>query len=323
MMELVVILALVFVFMNGFRDTANVIASSISTRTFKPWTAIIFASVMNFIGALMFTGVAQRISSNLIDPAAVEHGLEVLTAAMLGTIIWSVTTWAAQIPLSTSHALIGGLAGSLVFGLGLDQLNWDGFMAIVVGLLLTPIIALVLGYFLMKVLKLIFASRSPHVVNHHFRNLQKVTTLLHAMAQGTNGAQQSMGIILFALLTTGVQSDMSVPMWVVAATGAVMALGTFAGGWRIIKKMGMKIFRIEPINGFASDITATSTILGATIFQLPVSTTQTFTSSMLGVGAAKRLSVVRWSSVKGIIISWIITIPVTFVLAGGIYILLF
>lgn len=320
---IVIILALAFDFINGFHDTANAIATSVSTRALKPRTAIMMAAVMNFLGAILFTGVAKTIGGSVADPAKLDNGLEVLIATLLSAIIWNLITWWFGIPSSSSHALIGSLAGAVYVGAGPDKLNWSGFTTIVEGLVFSPVIAFVIGYIVMLILKWIFARRSPHTVNKGFRSMQIITAALQSFTHGTNDAQKAMGIITFALVTADFQDHMEVPLWVKLAAATAMALGTSIGGWKIIKTMGTKIFKIEPINGFAADISAASVIFGATLFHLPVSTTHAITSAILGVGSAKRFSAVRWSMAGRIVIAWVITIPIVFVMAGAIYKLLF
>lgn len=322
-MLIVIILALAFDFINGFHDTANAIATSVSTRALKPRTAIMMAAVMNFLGAIMFTGVAKTIGGSVADPAKLDNGLEVLVATLLSAIIWNLITWWFGIPSSSSHALIGSLAGAVYMGAGPDKLNWGGFTTIVEGLVFSPIIAFVIGYIVMTILRWIFARRSPHTVNKGFRSMQIVTAAIQSFTHGTNDAQKAMGIITFALVTADFQDHMEVPLWVKLAAATAMALGTSVGGYKIIKTMSTKIFKIEPINGFAADLSAASVIFGATLFHLPVSTTHAITSSILGVGAAKRFSAVRWSMAGRIVIAWVITIPIVFVMAGLIYKLLF
>ncbi|MNP06315.1 Low-affinity inorganic phosphate transporter 1 [compost metagenome] len=320
---IVIILALAFDFINGFHDTANAIATSVSTRALKPRTAIMMAAVMNFLGAIMFTGVAKTIGGSVANPASLDNGLEVLIATLLAAIIWNLITWWFGIPSSSSHALIGALAGAVYVGAGPDKLNWSGFKTIIEGLVLSPVIAFVIGYIIMMVLKWIFAKRSPHTVNKGFRSMQVITAAIQSFTHGTNDAQKAMGIITFALVTAKYQDHMEVPLWVKLSAATAMALGTSVGGWKIIKTMGTKIFKIEPINGFAADLTGASVIFGATLLHLPVSTTHAITSAILGVGSAKRFSAVKWSVAGRIVIAWVITIPIVMVLSGLIYIVLF
>ncbi|MEC0372609.1 inorganic phosphate transporter [Paenibacillus chibensis] len=320
---IVIFLALAFDFINGFHDTANAIATSVSTRALKPRTAIILAAVMNFVGAILFTGVAKKIGGSVTDPTTLDNGLEVVIATLLAAIIWNLATWWLGIPSSSSHALIGALAGAVFVGAGSSHIKWSGFIEIVEGLLLSPLIAFVIGYIIMTILKWIFAKKSPHTVNKGFRTMQILTAAAQSFTHGTNDAQKAMGIITFALVTSGHLDHLEVPLWVKIAAATSMALGTSIGGWKIIKTMGTKIFKIEPINGFAADFTSASVIFGATLLHLPVSTTHAVTSAILGVGSAKRFSEVKWSLAGRIVITWFITIPISAILAGIIYKILF
>ena len=320
---IVIFLALAFDFINGFHDTANAIATSVSTRALKPRVAIIMAACMNFLGAIMFTGVAKTIGGSVADPAMLENGIEVVIATLLAAIIWNLVTWWFGIPSSSSHALIGALAGAVLVGAGSSQVNWEGFIGIVMVLIFSPLIAFVAGYIFMTVLKWIFANRSPHTVNKGFRSMQIVTAALQSFTHGTNDAQKAMGIITFALVTSGRLDTFEVPLWVKLSAATAMALGTSVGGWKIIKTMGTKIFKIEPINGFAADMTGASVILTATVLHMPVSTTHAITSALLGVGSAKRVSEVKWSLAGRIVITWFITIPISGLLAGLIFKILF
>ncbi|MFC7677504.1 anion permease [Paenibacillus sp. GCM10028914] len=320
---IVVFLALAFDFINGFHDTANAIATSVSTRALKPRTAIIMAASMNFVGAMMFTGVAKTIGGSVADPTTLDNGIEVVIATLIAAIIWNLVTWWFGIPSSSSHALIGALAGAVFVGAGSDKLNYSGFTDIVLALILSPIIAFVVGYLIMQLLKVIFAKRSPHTVNKGFRSMQIFTAALQSFTHGTNDAQKAMGIITFALVTSGQLSEMEVPLWVKISAATAMALGTSVGGWKIIKTMGTKIFKIEPINGFAADFTGATVIFSATLLHLPISTTHAITSAILGVGSAKRFSAVKWSLAGRIVVTWFITIPITAILAGIIFKILF
>ncbi|MBE9916858.1 inorganic phosphate transporter [Paenibacillus donghaensis] len=320
---IVIFLALAFDFINGFHDTANAIATSVSTRALKPRTAIILAAVMNFFGAILFTGVAKKIGGSVADPSTLDNGIEVVIATLLAAIIWNLLTWWLGIPSSSSHALIGALAGAVFVGAGSDHVKWSGFVEIVEGLLLSPLIAFVMGYIIMTILKWIFGRMSPHTVNKGFRTMQIITAAAQSFTHGTNDAQKAMGIITFALVTSGHLQNLEVPLWVKIAAATSMALGTSIGGWKIIKTMGTKIFKIEPINGFAADFTSATVIFGATLLHLPVSTTHAVTSAILGVGSAKRFSEVKWSLAGRIVMTWFITIPISAILAGIIYKILF
>jgi len=312
---IIVLLALSFDFINGFHDTANAIATSVSTRALTPRRAIILASVMNLVGALMFTGVAKTIGGKITDPFKLEHGLTVVIATLVAAIIWNLITWWYGIPSSSSHAIIGSLAGAAFAAEGTAGINMSGFSSILLGLLVSPFIAFGLGYCIMFVLKHIFANSSPHHVNKVFRSGQVLTAAFQAFTHGTNDAQKVMGIITLALVAGNFQDHMEVPFWVKISAALAMALGTSIGGWKIIKTMGTKIFKIGPINGFSADLASASVILGATLTHFPVSTTHAITSSILGVGSAKKFSGVKWSMAGRIIMTWIITIPVSWALA--------
>jgi len=315
-MVAVVVLALAFDFINGFHDTANAIATSVSTRALTPRRAIILASVMNLVGALMFEGVAKKVGSGIADPATLQNGELIVIAALISAIAWNLITWWFGIPSSSSHALIGSLAGAVIAAAGFAGLNGSGFVDIVKALVFSPIIAFVIGYLVMWLLKKIFAKTSPHRVNKGFRSLQVITAAFQAFSHGTNDAQKAMGIIVFALVSAGYQETMDVPFWVKVSAALAMALGTSLGGWKIIKTMGTKIFKIEPINGFAADATSAAVIFSATEMHFPVSTTHVITSSILGVGSAKRFANVKWSLAGRIIMAWFITIPITALFAG-------
>ncbi|OPA73478.1 anion permease [Paenibacillus selenitireducens] len=318
----VIFLALAFDFINGFHDTANAIATSVSTRALKPRVAILMAASMNFLGALSFTGVAKTIGGSVADPAKLDNGVEIVIATLIAAIIWNLVTWWLGIPSSSSHALIGALAGAVFIGAGSSSINYSGFTKIVEGLIFSPLIAFAVGYVVMWILKIIFGRMSPHSVNKGFRTGQIMTAALQSFTHGTNDAQKAMGIITFALVAAGVQDHLEVPLWVKLSAATAMALGTSVGGWKIIKTMGTKIFKIEPINGFAADISSASIIMTATLLHLPVSTTHAITSAILGVGSAKRFSAVKWGMAGRIIVSWIVTIPISFGLAMIIFKLL-
>jgi PiT family inorganic phosphate transporter len=308
-------MALSFDFINGFHDTANAIATSVSTRALKPRVAVLLAAVMNFFGAITFTGVAKTIGSGVADPSVLENGVIIVIAALISAIAWNLITWWFGIPSSSSHALIGSLTGAVIGGAGVGHVNAGGLLDILQALIFSPIIAFALGFCIMTLFKLIFAYTSPHTVNRGFRSGQILTAMFQAFSHGTNDAQKAMGIIVFGLVAAGIQDTMEVPLWVKISAATAMALGTSLGGWKIIKTMGTKIFKIEPINGFAADLSSALIIMSATLIHLPVSTTHVITSSILGVGSAKRFSAVRWSVAGRIVAAWVITIPITIVLA--------
>lgn len=311
----VVFLALTFDFINGFHDTANAIATSVSTRALSPRNAVLLAASLNFIGALTFTGVAKSIGGNVADPSKLDHGLYIVTAALIAAIAWNLITWWYGIPSSSSHALIGSLAGAVVSAAGLNGINASGFSGILMGLVFSPIIAFVVGFIVMKIVYLIFANYSPRKINNGFRSLQVLTAAFQSFSHGTNDAQKAMGVITFALVAGGFQSDLEVPLWVKVSAAAAMGLGTSFGGWKIIKTMSSKIFKIEPANGVSADLTSASVILSATVTGFPVSTTHVVTSGILGVGASKRFREVKWEVAGKIILTWFFTIPMSALLA--------
>lgn len=316
---IIVALALTFDFINGFHDTANAIATSVSTRALKPRVAIALASIMNLVGALSFTGVAKTIGGSITDPFRLENGLTVVIATLLAAIAWNLITWWYGIPSSSSHALIGALAGAAIASEGWNGINYSGFTTILQWLILSPIVAFILGFIIMFLLKHVFANSSPHHVNKVFRTGQIFTAGFQAFTHGTNDAQKAMGIITLALIAANIQHDLEIALWVKISAALAMALGTSLGGWKIIKTMGTKIFKIQPINGFSADLASASVILGATLAHFPVSTTHVITSSILGVGSAKKFSGVKWSMAGRIVLTWVITIPVVGVLAMLMY----
>jgi len=304
---LIVIFALLFDYINGFHDTANAIATSVSTKAVSPRNAILIAATFNFLGALSGTAVAATIGQNIVAPHDVVP--LVIIAALIGAIFWNVFTWFFGIPSSSSHALIGGLIGAVIARSGSAAVLWDGFLKIVAGLVSSPLVGLVIGSMVMTLLFWIFKKSSPVKINLKFRRLQILSACMASFAHGSNDAQKTMGIITLSLLSAGMIQAFDVPLWVKIACAMAMSAGTAFGGWRIIRTMGGKIFRIEPINGFAADFTSSAVIYGASLLGIPVSTTHVVSSSIMGVGAAKRLRGVRWNIARQIVIAWFVTIP--------------
>ncbi|NLB88146.1 MAG: inorganic phosphate transporter [Syntrophomonadaceae bacterium] len=313
----VIFLALCFDYINGFHDTANAIATSVSTKALTPRQAIIIAATLNFVGALSGTAVAMTIGKNIVEPAIITP--LVLIAALVGAIFWNLFTWAFGIPSSSSHALIGGLSGGAIAGFGFFAINWAGFIKIFLGLIIAPMIGFLAGSLVMTILFCVFKDASPAKTNNNFRKFQILSAAMASFAHGSNDAQKSMGIITMILFSSGLISVFEVPLWVKIACALAMAAGTAAGGWKIVRTMGGKIFRIEPINGFAADFTASLTIYSATLLGAPVSTTHVVSSSIMGVGAAKRLKGVRWNIARQIVIAWFVTIPSSALVAILIY----
>jgi len=325
MLVVVVFLALAFDYINGFHDTANAIATSVSTRALTPKRAIILASTFNLIGALYSTGVAQTIAKDIISPKFVTQ--EVVIAALLSAIAWNLVTWYLGIPSSSSHAIVGGMSGAAVAKVGFSVLQWQGLGKILAALVFSPIIGMLLGFTVMKVLGIIFAHSAPSRVNHGFKKMQVFSAGMLAFNHGSNDAQKSMGIITMALIAAGLQAQtvLAPPLWVKLSCALAMSLGTAAGGWKIIHTMGGKIFKLEPINGFAADLSSSIVIWSATVFpglHLPVSTTHVVSGSIMGVGSAKRVSAVRWGVAQQMLVAWLVTIPSTSLLAALLYKLL-
>lgn len=314
----VVLLAVLFDYVNGFHDTANAIATSVSTRAITPRHAIIMAATLNFAGAMISTGVAKTIGGDLVlNPSQIS--LEVIVAALIGSIIWNITTWYYRIPSSSSHSLVGGVIGAVSISVGPAALDVTGISKIVMSLILSPIVALGTGYFVMIGLLWIFRNFSPITLNRQFRKMQLVSASLMAFSHGSNDAQKAMGIIALALLSGGYIETMEIPVWVKIACATSMALGTSAGGWRIISTMGTKIFKMESINGFAADLNSSIVIFTATFLHLPVSTTHVVSGSIMGIGSAERVRAVHWGVARSMLLAWVITIPISACISAVIY----
>ena len=315
---LIVICALAFDFINGFHDTANAIATVISTRVLSPRTAILMAAGLNFVGALCFTKVAETIAKGLVTDAT-PH---VILAAILGAIVWNLATWYFGIPSSSSHALVGGLVGAAWIHGGSHTILWKGVLdKVVLPLITSPLAGFVIGFAVMALIGVLFANAPAAKTGRGFRRLQIVSSAIMSFAHGSNDAQKSMGIITMALATVSVHpmAKAPVPLWVKVACAVAMAAGTSVGGWRIIKTMGHKIIRLEPVSGFAAEATASLVILYATLTGKTVSTTHVISGSIFGVGSAKRISAVRWSVAQTMLIAWTLTIPAAATVAALCY----
>ncbi|WOV84031.1 inorganic phosphate transporter [Sporosarcina jeotgali] len=319
---LIVVCALAFDFINGFHDTANAIATSVSTRALKPRVAILLAATMNFAGALTFTGVAKTISKDIVDPFTLENGSLVILAALLSAIIWNLVTWYFGIPSSSSHALIGSIAGAAISAAGFGILNYTGFIKIMEALLISPVIAIVGGFIVMNILRAVLKNRNLFKANKRIRYLQILTAAIQSFTHGTNDAQKAMGIITMALIAADLQTGDDIQMWVRIAAATSMGIGTSIGGYKIIKTVGGKIMKIRPIHGAAADLNSAAIIFGATLLHLPVSTTHVISSSIMGVGSAQRVKGVKWGTAKKIVITWVITMPISALVAAVLYQLL-
>ena len=317
----VVLLAVAFDYINGFHDTANAIATSVSTRVIAPKTAIMMAATLNFLGAMISTGVAKTIGGDIVTAPDMING-EIIVAALVGAIFWNLLTWWYGIPSSSSHALIGGIIGAVLISVGPEALQVSGIGKIFISLVASPILALVLGYIVMKVLLLLFGRFSPIALNDRFRSMQLVSAALMSFSHGSNDAQKAMGIITLTLVASGHLQTLEVPLWVKLACATAMALGTAAGGWKIIATVGSKIFKLESINGFAADLNSAITIFTATLLHLPVSTTHVVSGSIMGVGTAMRVRAVNWSTARSMVFAWFITIPLSAGVSALAYVLI-
>jgi inorganic phosphate transporter, PiT family len=313
MLALVVAAALLFDYINGFHDTANAIATCISTRALSVKAAIIMAAGLNFAGAMISTKVASTIGKGIVDPVNVTQ--MVVLAGVIGAIIWDLITWYYGLPSSSSHAIIGGIMGAVIAHAGTTALHWKGLEKIVLALVISPVVGTTLGFFFMVVMMWCFRNKSPYALNKRFRRMQIMSAAVMAFSHGTADAQKSMGVITMALVSYGYLATFQVPPWVMIACATAMALGTAAGGWRIIKTVGRDFVKLQPVHGFCVETASAGVILGASAFGLPTSTTHVITSAILGVGLSKRMSAVNWTIASRILVAWVLTIPASGVVA--------
>ena len=314
---ILIVTALGFDFLNGFHDSANIVATMISSRAMGPRRALMLSAVAHFAAPFLFgVAVATTLGQEVLRPYA--NTVIVVLAALTAAIVWNVITWLLGLPSSSSHALVGGLVGATVMGYGIDAVQPSGILKVVAALLLSPLVGLLGGYLLMKLVLFIARGASPRI-NRFFKKAQTLTALALALSHGTNDAQKTMGIITMGLVGDGLLTQFHVPLWVIAASSGAIALGTAMGGWRIIRTLGGKFFKIRPVHGFTAQIASTAVILGAALLGGPVSTTQVVSSAILGVGSAERLSKVRWGVAGNIAIAWLLTIPVSGLLAALAY----
>lgn len=313
---IIVVGALAFDFINGFHDTANAIATAVSTKALQPRHAIILAAVMNFLGAMTFTGVAQTISKDIVDPFTLANGSAVIIAALIAAIFWNLFTWYYGIPSSSSHALIGSIAGAAIAAGGFHSLNFSGFSKIIQALIFSPLIAFIAGYIVYSIFKVAFRNNNLTRTNKRFRIFQIFTASAQAYSHGMNDAQKAMGIITMALIANNFHSTTDIPFWVQFSCALAMGLGTSVGGWKIIKTVGGRIMKIRPVNGVAADLTSAIIIFSATYIHLPVSTTHVISSAILGVGSSHRIRGVRWTTAQRMVVTWVITLPISGFIAG-------
>jgi PiT family inorganic phosphate transporter len=316
----VVGVALFFTYTNGFHDSANAIATSISTRALTPRVALGMAAVMNLAGAFLGSSVAHTVSEDLIATPTGDHGMVILFAALAGAIVWNMITWYFGLPSSSSHALFGGLVGAALAGS--SAVYWDGVLTkIVLPMFLSPLVGLLLGYLVMVALLWIFRKAHPGRAQHGFRVAQTVSAAAMALGHGLQDAQKTMGVVVMALVIADVEdADAPIPVWVKLACATMLSLGTYAGGWRIMRTLGRRIIELDPPRGFAAETTAASVLYTASyVVSAPVSTTHVITSAIMGVGATRRLSAVRWGVAQSIIGGWFITMPAAASVAALVY----
>jgi len=313
-------MALAFDFLNGFHDSANVVATIISSGAMKPRNALMMAAMAEIAGPFLFgVAVAETIGKGIVSPDTIT--ITVIFAALGAAIIWNLVTWYFGIPSSSSHALIGGIVGSVIAGYGPLYIQPAGLLKVVTALLASPLIGLLAGYLLMKVILFLARGLSPKI-NWLFKRGQLLTSIALALSHGTNDAQKTMGIVTMGLVILKFQEQFIVPTWVIGLCALAIGLGTAFGGWRIIKTMGGGMYRIRPVHGFAAQATGAGVILSAALLGGPVSTTQVMSSAIMGVGAAERISKVRWGVAQNILATWLITIPTTAVLAAILYLII-
>lgn len=303
----VIVAALLFDYINGFHDTANAIATCVSTRALTVRTAIVMAAILNFAGAMVSTKVAGTIGKGIVDASSITQ--MVVLAGVLGAIVWNVITWYFGLPSSSSHAIIGGLVGSVVAHAGTGALHWSGLKKIVTVLVVSPILGACFGFIFMILAMWLLRNKAPYTLNKVFRKLQIFTAANMAFSHGTADAQKSMGVITMALVSYGSLQTFEVPTWVKISCALAMAAGTAAGGYRIIKTVGQDFVKLQPVNAFCVETASASVILGASAMGLPTSTTHVITSAILGVGLSKRMSAVNWTVAYRIVTAWVITIP--------------
>jgi PiT family inorganic phosphate transporter len=316
---LLILVALAFDFMNGFHDAANSVATIVSTRVLTPRQAVLWAAFFNFVAAFGFgVNVASTVGKGIIDPSAVSN--RVVFAGLAAAIVWDVLTWIYGLPTSSSHALIAGFAGAGVAAAGLHVVVLSGLTKVFLFVFISPILGLIFGLLSMTLVTMVVRRSSPARVDFAFRRLQLLSAAAYSLGHGTNDAQKTMGIIAVLLFTTGyLGSAFYVPTWVILVCHAAIALGTTFGGWRIVKTMGMHITKLQPIGGFCAETAGAVTIIGAAAAGIPVSTTHTITGAIIGVGASRRLSAVRWGVARNVVWAWVLTIPGTATIAAGIY----
>ena len=312
----IILLAVFFDIANGWHDCANAIATVVSTKVLSPMMAVVLAAGMNILGAFLSTAVAKTIGSGIVDPLAVTD--LVIISALLSAILWNIMTILMGLPVSSSHALFGGIAGAAMAHGGVSILNGGGIVKILTSLLISPVFGIVIGYLFMKLILYLFGHLTPGIISKYFGRLQILSSAFMAFGHGSNDAQKAMGIITMALVSGGAIKTLDVPTWVILICALAMGFGTLFGGWKIIKTLGVKMLKLEPIHGFAAETSSAMIIVAASHWGMPVSTTHVVSSAILGVGATKRLSAVRWGIAGKIVMAWVLTLPACIAMAWGI-----
>ena len=316
----VILLSLLFDFLNGVHDSSNVVATMISSRAFSPRLALGVTALANFLGPFIFgVAVAETIGHEIVLAEAIST--QVLVAALISAIFWNLLTWYLGFPSSSSHALIGGFIGAVVMGAGWQAVQMGGLEKVLIALFTSPIIGFIFGFFILRVVYFLSWNATPRI-NSFFKRSQLVTALALALSHGTNDAQKTMGVITLALVTGGYLTVFAVPTWVILLCAGMIGLGTAVGGWRLIRTLGGKFYKIRPADGFASQLAGAAVIIGASLVGGPVSTTQVVSSAIMGVGAAERVNKVRWGVAQEIAVAWLLTIPATALVGAGTYLAL-
>jgi PiT family inorganic phosphate transporter len=314
---IVIVLALVFNFLNGMRDVSNIVATMISSRAFSPQTALRVASLAEFIGPFLFgLVVARTIGDQVVQSKLLT--LVTISSALVGAILWNLLTWYLGLPGSSSHALIGGLVGVVWVSVGTSAIQWDGVWKVLLALFTSPMIGFVVGFILTRLIYFLARNATPRI-NDFFKRAQFLTAIGLALSHGSNDSQKAMGIIALSLVIGGYLPSFQIPAWVIVVCAAVMALGASLGGWRLIRTLGGRIYKIRPLHSFSTQLTSTGVILAASLFGVPVSTSQVVSSAIIGVGSSERMSKVRWSVAEELVTAWLITIPASALLAAVMY----
>lgn len=313
-----IIIAFLFDFLNGMNDAANSIATIVATKVLTPFQAVLWAAFFNFAAVFVFhVGVANTVGNGIVQPQIVNE--YVIISAIIGAVLWVFFCTKFGLPISVSHALIGGLIGPALFFFGTEALAFSGIFKVLLFIVLSPLLGLLLGYFIMILTMRVFRKANPNKVEHLFRYLQLVSSAVFSLGHGSNDAQKTMGIITMLLVSAGYLETFEVPNWVIISCYTCISLGTLVGGWKVIRTLGDKLTALKPVQGFCAETAGAVTLIGTALGGIPVSTTHTITGSIVGVGVTRRMSAVRWGTTKNIVWAWLFTIPVAMLMSGGIY----